>query len=159
MVKPIAIIGLGNYLMGDEGVGIHATKKLREMDWPGDVDIIDAGVPSLALLHMMEGRKLVIVIDCADFGGKPGEVKSFNPDQIKRPAPDKKVSLHAADLLTTFDIAANAGLPLPPIWIIGIQPTRVEMTMELSEETQKALDEIPAVVTKLIDQNVPRALH
>lgn len=145
--------------MGDEGVGIHATKKLREHNWTDDVEIIDAGVPSLALLHMMEGRKLVIIIDCADFGGKPGEIACFNPDQVKRAPPEKKASLHSADLLTTFDVAAETGLPLPPVWIIGVQPARVEMTMELSEEVQAVLEQLEIIIRDLIRQKSPSSLH
>ncbi len=158
-MKPVAIIGLGNYLMGDEGVGIHATKKLREMEWPKDIDIIDAGVPSLALLHMIEGRRLVIIIDCADFSGEPGEVKAFPLDSIKRSEPERKASLHAADLLTTFDIAAQTGLPIPPVWIIGIQPARVEMTMELSEEATAALEHLAEKVRTILERTGVKPLH
>jgi len=158
-MKRIAIIGLGNYLMGDEGVGIHATKVLRNESWPVDVEIIDAGVPSLALLHMMEGRKLVILIDCADFGAKPGTIKAFKPNDVKRVALEKKASLHAADLMTTFDIATQAGLPLPPVWIIGIQPASVEMTMELSPEAATALGELRAAIDEILNAEGLRFLH
>lgn len=158
-MKPIAIIGVGNYLMGDEGVGIHATKKLRTLGWHDDVDIIDAGVPSLALLHMMEGRRLVIIIDCADFGGEPGDVKAFKPEDVKRSPPERHVSLHAGDLLTTFDIAAHTGLTLPPVWIVGIQPRRIAMTMELSEDAAKAIDKLEPLVRGLISQEGASLLH
>lgn len=158
-MKTVAIIGLGNYLMGDEGVGIHATKALREMDWPDDIEIIDAGVPSLALLNMMEGRKLVVIIDCADFGKEPGEIRTFSPDQVKRPTQDRKVSLHATDLLTTFDIAAQAGLPLPPVWIVGIQPKSVEMGMELSDEAMAALEKLPTIIRTLLEKEGAYSLH
>jgi hydrogenase maturation protease len=150
---------MGNFLMGDEGVGIHATKFLRERNLTGNVEIIDAGVPSLALLHMIEGRELVIVIDCADFGGEPGEIKAFQPDDVKRAEPERHLSLHAADLLTTFDIAAQTGLPLPPVWIVGIQPARVEPTMELSDEAATALAKLKPLIEKLIARGNSSALH
>jgi len=158
-LQPIAIIGMGNYLMGDEGVGIHATRKLRELEWPEGVDIIDAGVPSLALLHMIEGRKLVIIIDCADFGGNPGEIRAFTPDQVKKPEPERQASLHAADLMTTLNIAQQMAMQLPPIWIVGIQPKRVEMTMELSSEAEHALVTLAPVVRNVIEKQGASALH
>jgi len=148
-VKSIAIIGVGNYLMGDEGVGIHATQKLRREFNRDDCDIIDAGVPSMALLHMIEGRNLVIIIDCADFGGMPGEIKSFRPEQVKREE-NKEISLHATDLLTTLDVGKSIGLQLPPIWIIGVQPTSIEQTMQLSNEVNAALEEIPDAIENII---------
>ena len=145
--------------MGDEGVGIHATKKLRELEWPQNIDIIDAGVPSLALLHMMEKRQFVIVIDCADFGGQPGEITTFTPDQVKRREPDRQLSLHGNNLMTTFDIAVQTGLPIPPVWIVGIQPACVEMTTELSDEAKAALDHLPHIIRKLIEEQAPSGLH
>jgi hydrogenase maturation protease len=148
-MKPIAIIGVGNYLMGDEGVGIHVTQRLRKEFMRDDCDIIDAGVPSMALLHMMEGRNLVIIIDCADFGGTPGEIKSFRPEQVKREE-NKEISLHATDLLTTLDVGRSIGLQLPPIWIIGIQPARVEQTMKLSDQVSRALEKIPDAIKNVI---------
>ncbi len=145
--------------MGDEGVGIHATKSLRALDWPDNIDIIDAGVPSLALLHMIDGRKLAIIIDCADFNGAPGEIKTFKPDDVTNPHDEKKASLHAADLLTTFNIAAEAGITLPPVWIVGIQPAAVEMKMELSKEAAKALKHLPAIIRNLIKNHGVSSLH
>jgi len=158
-MKPIVIIGVGNYLMGDEGVGIHATQHLRTVALPENVDVIDAGVPSLALLHMIEGRRLTIVIDCADFGGAPGEIKAFTPDKIKRSRAEPQASLHAADLLTTLDIAAQTGLPIPPLWIVGIQPAHIAMTMELSEEARAALEKLPDMVRELIKNHGDSSLH
>ncbi len=145
--------------MGDEGVGIHATQHLRTLALPSNVDVIDAGVPSLALLHMLEGRRLVIVVDCADFGGAPGEIKAFTLDEIKRPRAEPQASLHAADLLTTLDIATQTGLPIPPLWIVGIQPARIEMTMELSAEARAAIEKLHDVVHDLIKRHGGSSLH
>ena len=157
-MKPIAIIGIGNYLMADEGVGIHATKKLRHDFKRDDCDIIDAGVPSMALLHMIENRRLVIIIECAEFGGRPGEIIVFKPEQVKR---DERsiVSLHSSDLLTTLDVGQTLGLKQPPIWIIGIQPVRVEMSQELSTEVKSSLEDLPSHITKIIEENYDASHH
>lgn len=148
-MKPIAIIGVGNFLMGDEGVGIHAAKMLRTEFERDDCDIIDAGVPSMALLHMLENRRLVFIIDCADFGGAPGEIDIFHPEEVNREE-NAEISLHATDLLTTLDVGKKIGMELPPIWIIGIQPGRIEQTMELSEEAEDALSDLPELIENLI---------
>lgn len=152
-MKPIAIIGVGNYLMGDEGAGIHATHKLRDKFGRDDCDIIDGGVPSISLLHMIENRQLVIIIDCAEFGGKPGEIISFRPDDVKREA-NNIISLHGSDLLSTLDVGTTLGLKMPPIWIIGIQPVKIEMSRELSPEVQRAVDNISGVIENIIADNV-----
>lgn len=152
MMKPIAIIGVGNFLMGDEGAGIHGIKKLETIELPKNVELIDAGVPSLALLHMIEGREVAIVLDCADFGGKPGELKAFTLDQIKDPAPEKKASLHAADLLSTFNLAQASGIKLPEVWLVGIQPHKVEMSTNLSKEARSAIETLPEVIKSILDK-------
>lgn len=152
-MKPIAIIGVGNYLMGDEGAGVHAAHKLRDKLKRDDCDIIDGGVPSISLLHMIEDRELVIIIDCAEFGGKPGEIISFRPDDVKREA-NSIISLHGSDLLSTLDVGTALGLKMPLIWIIGIQPLKLEMSRELSPEVQASVDNIPGVVEKIIGDNI-----
>ena len=151
-MKPIAIIGVGNYLMGDEGVGIHATKKLRQELKRDDCDIIDAGVPSMSLLHMIENRKLVIIIDCAEFGGKPGEIITFKPEQVKREK-NNIISVHGTDLLSTLDLGQTLGLKQPSIWIVGIQPVRVEMSQELSLEVKNSLDNLSAYIEQIIESD------
>jgi hydrogenase maturation protease len=150
-MKPIAIIGVGNYLMSDEGVGIHATKKLRQEMTRDDCDIIDAGVPSLALVHMLQNRKLTIIIDCADFGGRPGEMKAFKPEDVHYEH-QSELSLHAGDLLTTLEMSKTLGLSLPNIVIIGIQPDNVEKGMQLSNKVQKALAKLPDLVADIVKQ-------
>lgn len=158
-MKPIAIIGLGNYLMGDEGAGIHATQALRAMDWPDDVEIIDAGVPSLALIHMIEGRAMAVLIDCADFGGAPGDIRAFSFDDIKHPAPDRQISLHAVDIVAAFHIAIQTGMSLPPIWFVGIQPKHIAMTTDLSAEAQAAIMRVPQSVREIIARHRAKTLH
>ena len=158
-MKQIAIIGVGNYLMGDEGVGIHAVKALERMDLHHDAEVIDAGVPSLSLLHMMTDRRLVIIIDCADFSGKSGEIKTFTPDMIKLPDSNRDVSLHASDLLSTLKLADAAGLNMPEVWIVGVQPDNISMTTSLSEKVSGSISLIPKIVEELIRKYSSSSLH
>ncbi len=136
--------------MGDEGVGIHAAHKLSAEFKRDDCEIIDGGVPSISLLHMIEGRSLVIIIDCAEFGGKPGEIITFKPDQIKREK-NSVISLHGGDLLSTLDTGSLLGLKMPSIIIIGIQPDKIEMSHELSNKVKMAVDRLPEVIKDILD--------
>ncbi len=157
-MKPIAIIGVGNFLMGDEGVGIHATQKLRKEFKRDDCDIIDAGVPSMALLHMLEGRRLVFIIDCADFDGAAGEIEVFRPDEVKHEQ-NAEISIHASELLTTLDVGLKIGMEMPPIWIIGIQPGSIEESMELSEDVKDALADLPEIIENFISSGTDSVLN
>lgn len=141
----IAIIGVGNYLMGDEGVGIHAAKKLSEISWPNGAQIIDGGTPGVSLIHLIEGRRLAIIIDCADFGGKAGEIRIFNPDDLRH---DERacVSLHATDLLTVLELARCTGRYPDKVLIVGIQPEKIEVSIKLSAAIQRALDGLYEII-------------
>jgi len=157
-MKPIIIIGVGNALMGDEGVGIHATKKLRQSLKREDCEIIDAGVPSMSLLHMLEGHKLALIIDCVDFGGDPGEIEIFTPDEVNR-EDEALVSLHSTDLLSMLDVGKKIKMDLPQIWIVGIQPSRIEQSMELSQETSDALMDLPELIENIINSSSELVIH
>lgn len=146
---PIAIIGIGNFLMGDEGVGIHAIERLRGCMWPGDVELIDAGTPGLALLHLIEGRRLVIIIDCAAFGGQPGEIQAFDPRSIVRN--ERAVAgLHAVDLPSVLDLSQTTGHAPERILIVGIQPKRIAMGTALNKEVEEALGLLPEIIRRAI---------
>lgn len=146
---PIAIIGIGNLLMGDEGVGIHAIASLRGLAWPEGVEILDGGTAGVGLVHLLDGRQLAIIIDCADFGGKPGEIRSFDVEDLKRDERDES-GLHATDLLTALALARQTGSSAQKTIIVGIQPKSIAMGMSLSPEVQSALSQLPEIIRHII---------
>ena len=76
--KPIVIIGLGNPLMADEGIGTQIIARLLDLaaDYP-DVDFIDAGTGGMNVLHLIADRKKAVIIDCALMKTAPGSIKRF----------------------------------------------------------------------------------
>lgn len=151
-MKSIAIIGIGNYLMGDEGVGIHAIEACRQKNWPPGVEIIDGGTSGVSLLHMIRDRDLAVFIDCADFGGSPGELRVFEPKELKR-RPTFEISLHATDLLTSLDLARDTGNYPRSAVIIGIQPSAIRISTELSFEVSASLGSIISTVEREINRS------
>ena len=77
-----AVIGLGNYLLSDEGVGMHAVEILRKMKYSGGVDFVDAGTPGMNLLHQFDQRERLIFIDSGECGLKPGKYARFRPGDV-----------------------------------------------------------------------------
>jgi hydrogenase maturation protease len=141
-MKPVAIIGIGNYLMGDEGVGIHAAERLRLEKWPDDVELIDGGTSGVALLHMIDKRKTVVFIDCADFGAAPGEIGVFDPEELAMDQ-NTELGLHETGLLEALTLAKQTLDDYPEnIRIIGIQPKTIDIKIGLSKEVQKAVDNL-----------------
>ncbi len=84
MTPRITILGLGNVLMGDDGVGPHVVRFLESsFAFPRDVELVDAGTPGHELSLYMEGRELLVVIDAVRAAGPPGAVRTFSGDEIR----------------------------------------------------------------------------
>ena len=149
MKKKVAIIGVGNALMGDEGVGIHAIKYLEQSDWPENVELIDAGVPGPSLLYMLEEHELSIIIDCGDFKGKPGEVLVVDQENLKKSG-DDIISLHETSLLGNLALAEQLNMELGKVVLICIQPKTLEMSTDLSDEIAHSLPQIKYELLRII---------
>lgn len=147
--KPIAVIGIGNTLMADEGIGPHAIKYLEQFDWSDDVEFIDAAVAGPSLIHMIEERKVSIIIDCANWGGAAGDVIMVRPDQIKRKE-DDLFSLHGTTLMETLLLAESTGIKISSVFIICVQPKKIDMSMDLSDEVAGSLPRIRQELNKIL---------
>lgn len=136
-----AIIGLGNYLLGDEGAGMHAVELLRNKMNGENVDIVDAGTPGMNLLHQFEEREKIIFVDAGNLGLKPGQYKRFIPDQVRSLKQNKGYSLHEFDLISFLEQAKKLqktdGIE---IIIYGIQAAEVTMSENLSPIVQNSLN-------------------
>ena len=150
MIKPKLILGLGNPLIGDEGVGCEVAKQLSQKDLHEDIEVLDGGTGGIKILHLLEGRKEITIIDCADFGGSAGEVKLFTPDKIVG-LKDHPLSLHHLDLKGVLDLGEKLGFKFN-VKIIGIQPKEVAFKRELSSEVKKAVKKVVSMIIESIDK-------
>ncbi len=148
--KKIAIIGIGNLLMGDDGIGIHVVKELIENRWrsiPQGVEIYDGMNDPFLVLEQMEGADKAIIIDACDMNPKdpPGSIRKFRFefDRYKEESFDSlSLSLHDFDFFNTIRISKGTqGLP-KEIIIIGVKPESITYEMKLSSRLEKAVPEI-----------------
>ena len=126
MRRPIVVLGLGNPLMGDEGVGVALVQSLalRGAEYPG-VDFVDAGTGGLAVVHQLDGRTKAIFVDCAFMGQTPGTIRRFTQSQVASIKPLSGLSAHEGDLLRVLGMAESLGqLPAETVFF-GIEPERV----------------------------------
>ena len=146
-VKPILVLGIGNLLLKDEGVGIHFVQFIQKSDLPPDVEVMEGGARGIDLLPLFEGRKLVVIVDCARTGEKPGTIRTFSTDEIieKRSG----FSLHGASLASTLDLGRRLGY-LPEVKIIGIEPEIVDFGIGLSDTVKQTLEKVEKLVKDLI---------
>lgn len=145
-----AVLGIGNLLLRDEGVGVHAVRALGERyDFPPEVELIDGGTKGLDLLPFIEDRDDLLIVDAADFGAEPGTVKAVEGGDIKAFL-DMKFSVHQIGVPDLLFAAALKGFAPSRICLVGIQPGLVETGLELTGPIKEKFGELlGAVVAKL----------
>ncbi len=148
MTGTILILGVGNWLLGDEGVGVHAVQALQAESLPEHVTLVDGGTGGFHLLSYFEQYDRIIMIDATMDERPAGTVSTLQP----RFASDFPRSLSAHDIGLRDLIEAAALLrPLPPIDLITVSIAAVQpMIVDLSPEIAAALPAVTAEVKKVL---------
>lgn len=145
-VPGTVIVGVGNLLMKDEGVGIHVVRHLQEMDLPPDIELIDGGTAPDLIAYTQAGDKLIIV-DAAQAGGEPGTVYRFLPEDLSS---DFSTLASAHELGVEYNLglmSLMANVPDKTV-IIGVEPKEIAPGMELTDELQQKMPKILDTVLK-----------
>lgn len=140
-------MGLGNVLMGDEGVGVEVAEQLLKHTLPPTVTVYPAGTPGLALLHLIEGFDKAVLIDAVKLNGEPGSVYRFpfDPSLFKSRRP---FSMHDFDAVAALEMAIKAGVAPREIVVIGVEPKNLELGMGLSREVKSSIPKVVDLVLK-----------
>lgn len=144
----ILILGVGNVLMGDEGVGVHAVRLLEARPWPAHVSLLDGGTGGFHLLSHFSGCDVLILIDATLDGRPPGTVSVIEP----RYASDfpRALSAHDIGLKDLVESAALLDL-LPRVLLVTVSVADLQpMQMTLSPEVEASLPVVQAQVAGLV---------
>jgi hydrogenase maturation protease len=145
----ILIMGVGNVLMGDEGVGVHAVRQLEGRAWPAGVSLLDGGTGGFHLLSHLGACDIVVMIDATLDGRQPGTVSVIEP----RYASDfpRALSAHDIGLKDLVDSAAILGM-LPKVLLVTISVATLQpMQLTMSQEIEASLAEVESTVIGLVD--------
>lgn len=145
----IVVVGVGNLLLKDEGIGIHTLKALQEMDLPPDIALIDGGTSPDLIAYTRAGDKMII-IDAARAGGEPGAVYRFNPEDIAA-GKGTLTSAHEMGVAENLGLMALTGNQPAETIIIGVEPGEIDWGTELSPRLKKRLPAIVKIVLKEIN--------
>ena len=151
MNSRIVVIGIGNLLLMDEGIGVHTINELEKHDLPGSIEIYDGGTGGFKLIDLMHGAARVIFIDAVETGKAPGSVTIFSAEDVHSIYNKKKYSLHDTDLMEIIKMAEMLGNP-PMIEIVGIQPKTINYGTTLSKELAGSMSNIVNSVLKRIEE-------
>jgi hydrogenase maturation protease len=154
-VSDTLVVGLGNPLRGDDGVGVVVAQALAERALPDGVEVVDGGTAGLELVNLMEGWPRLIVVDAAHVGREPGEFVRFRfdphgPPSVKLPGDDGQISVHDAGLGDALLLAQVLGVLSEQVVVFGVQPARVDWDCGLSSQVEAALPALVEAVVKEI---------
>ena len=136
------VVGLGNTIMGDDGLGVAALTRLQEC-WSvsPEVELVDGGTAGMCLLPIIEGARRVLLIDAIDMAAPAGTKIRLERDRLPRYLATK-ISPHQIDLRDVLALAELSGTLPEEAIAIGLQPAVIEMTTELSDIVSRRIDEL-----------------
>jgi hydrogenase maturation protease len=145
--KPVLILGIGNYLMGDEGLGVHLAMQLKDEVDPVIADVLDGGTAGFQLMEYLESYPNIILVD-ATLDGKPaGTIQRIRPRFSKDfPSAMSTHEIGLKDLVEGLYLLGK--LPNIELFIISIEKIQ-PLSMELSPEIIRALPEVKRQVLEL----------
>jgi len=146
---PKLVIGIGNVLRGDDGVGVEVVLQLARLPVPSDVEIHEAGTVGPDLGMVLEDRQLVVVIDAIDAGGPPGAVYRLSPEQV-RSAADVNLSVHDLHLLDALAETQLLGRAPEQVVILAVQVADTSVRMGLSEPVRRAVPRVVAMAARQV---------
>ena len=147
MQDRVMIMGVGNYLMGDEGIGIHAVQKLLHQDLPPFVDVVDGGTGGFHLLEYFEKYPKVILIDASLDGNEAGTIRLIHP-KFASDFP-KAMSSHdigLKDLISSLQLLGR--IPEIHLFVVSIEVLQMQ-GVELTNKTEAVLPELVKQVKQL----------
>jgi len=145
---PILVLGIGNYLMGDEGAGIHAVNALETEKFPPHVHLLDGGTGGFHLLSYLQEYPTVILIDATMDGEPPGTVRTIRP-KFASEFP-RALSAHDIGLRDLIESTILIGT-LPDTHLITVSIASLqEMQTVLSPPVQAALPAVAEAVKRIL---------
>jgi len=149
----LAVIGMGNLLLKDEGIGVHIARALQQIDIPHGIKIIDGGTSPDLPYYLKDVDKLII-IDAVKAGDKPGTVYRFHPHDVNIES-EGVISVHELSLEQSLKTMSLMGSEPKEVVIIGIEPKEIDWGTELSAELQQKIPEIVNIVLNEIGPRLP----
>lgn len=149
-MNKLMVVGIGNYILQDEGIGVHAINCLREMDLPAGVEVIDGGTHSYDLVDIFCHAENLIVIDAIQAGGEPGTMYRAPFEELGLRPQESCTSVHQMHFIEAVKMVNMLG-HYPKIIVFGIEPEVVDWGLELTPRVAEKLPRLTELVMKEIN--------
>ena len=149
----VAVLGMGNEVLKDEGIGVHVIRRLEEIPDLGPVRLVDGGTSPDAI-DLVQDVEQLIIIDAARCGGEPGAVYRLSLEQVQSQKPSSVHEMTVIDMLWSMEILGS----VPEVTIFGVEPKEIDWGLELSPELEEKLPKIVGVVEEEIRRSLSSKL-
>ncbi len=146
------VLGVGNIMMGDEGLGVIAVRRLLdEFTFPPAVVAMEGGVGGLSLLAAIRSAARIVIIDAVKANAMPGSIFIFDSEEVEVRR-EMKASLHDVGILEVMKTASLLG-GCPPATVIGVQPGEMgEFGAGLTKMVESSMPLVVKIVVELLTQ-------
>jgi hydrogenase maturation protease len=134
----ILVMGIGNTLLGDEGVGVYALRELEKLPWPDGVEFLDGGIFSQDFFHLYQDYAWLVVLDCVKAGGEPGTLYRLGEADLAK-ASRQAVGVHDFGMLDSLTFAEVLGGQRPSLVVLGVEPQEIGWFEGLTPAVAEAL--------------------
>ncbi len=142
------VIGIGNPLQSDDGLGVRASLMLEKAHLPGNVRVEELGTIGWGLLACMEGWPRVYVIDAVRMGQSPGTWRRFRQEEVRLVSTSNPVSLHETGLAESLELANTLGIMPEEFVLYGVEPAVIEPGEDLSPAVLQVLPDLVEHIVK-----------
>jgi len=145
--KEIVVVGVGNILASDDGIGIRAVELLERSELPSYVKVLDLGTNFLDITSHIDNVEKLIIIDAISVGNEPGRLYRFQYDELETIRANMR-SAHQISILNVLKLLRELYPKMSEceVVLIGVEPKSIDMGFELSQEVERVL---PAIIDKV----------
>jgi hydrogenase maturation protease len=149
----LAVIGLGNVLLGDDGFGPFVVELLRtRYAFPPEVELLDLGTPGLGLISYLLGHETVVIVDTVAGPGSPGDVRLYEGVELERWPCPPRVSPHDPAVSEALAVARAAGAGPHEVVLVGAVPGSSELGAGVSPRMRAAADAAAEIVSRRVEE-------
>lgn len=142
--KKIVVVGVGNILMKDEGLGVHTIERLRKENLPDNIELYDAGTSLHLVLGNLEGFDKMIIVDAVKAGSKPATIHRFTLKELEGAQGKNEIpfmlSLHDLNVPYAFKLEKLVSRLPEEVLFIGMEPEKIEPGLELSKSLEEEME-------------------
>lgn len=148
-MKNILILGLGNTLRGDDGVGVRVVEALQKENIEAEVK--NGANLGLSLLEVIRDYQKVIIVDAVDMGRPPGTVEKILGEDLLKLGASQSFSLHEMGLLEILKIGQSLNEDFRNVVVYGVQPKELKEIEQLTPEVEAKVPEVISLIKKEVE--------